>query len=493
VPDVTPASTAIRPTSTQGGEVTKRATTLIAGLLVMGMVATACSEEETTTTTAAPATTAAPTETTAAPTETTAAPTETTAAPTETTAAPGEDLVQWALDYTGGTAGEASGDPIKIGYANSEDFFPENTVGLNAAIAFINAELGGAGGRPLELVPCKIIAAEDGAKCGTELANDPEIALVVTGTILVGNAELYAALNGKKPVIVGNGVAADDFSTPVGQSFTAGSPGVIVGMGGFVASGLPEKPASVAILAQNNAAGQAAADLLFKPVMDKNGIGYTYVGIDDTATAAQVQAALEAVGADEADVLVPLITVQQCINIYDAIKALGINPTVVTTGLCFGTPMTDHLTEVGEAGPVPDGWYFGGYGYSYFDPDYESGMATYVAKIQEYGVPAPGASTLEYTGFAGPSFANMMTIAKFINELGADSLDFASLDGKIRSFTGPMMIQVGPLNCGKLVILGLPIFITPCAAQIGIQQYLDGEWISTADGLNGKPIDVTTI
>jgi hypothetical protein len=156
---------------------------VVAGLLVLGMVGAACSEEETTSTTAAAVeTTAAAAETTAAAVETTAAATETTAAAVETTAAGADELVQWALDYTGGTAGAASGDPITIGYVNSEDYFPENTIGLNAAIEFINNELGGAAGRPLQAVACKISVAEDGAKCGTEMANNPDVAMVLTGT-----------------------------------------------------------------------------------------------------------------------------------------------------------------------------------------------------------------------------------------------------------------------------------------------------------------------
>jgi hypothetical protein len=68
----------------------------------------------------------------------------------------------------------------------------------------------------------------------------------------------------------------------------------------------------------------------------------------------------------------------------------------------------------------------------------------------------------------------------------------ASIDGKIRGFTGPMMLQVGPLNCGKNIILGLPIFVSVCGTQIGIQQFKDGEWISVADGRNGTPIGPST-
>jgi branched-chain amino acid transport system substrate-binding protein len=479
----------------------KRSHQLVAGLLALGLVGAACSETTNeATSSAAPAAepSAAPVADTAAPpAESAAAPAESTPVDTEAppeSAAPADGAAEtdWALAYTGGTAGAAAGDSIKVGYVNQEDFFPENTIGIDAAVKFVNAELGGAGGRPIEIVPCKVAVAEDGAKCGTEMANNPDIVAVITGTILYGNKELYDTLNGKKPVIIGNGVTSDDFTTAAGSAFTAGSPGVIVGMGGFIVQNLPDTK-SVAILASNNPAGQAAADLLFKPVMEKAGIAVTFVGIDDTATAADVQAAMTAVGAESADVVVPIITIQQCINVYDSIKALGIDPVVVTTGLCFGTPMTDHLKEAGEVGSAPDGWYFGNYGYSYFRPDLESGMQTYVTKVQEYGKPAPGATTLEYTGFAGPSFSNIMTLTKFINTLGADKLDFASLDGAIRGFKGPMMNQVGPLNCGKQIILGLPIFVSVCGAQMGVEQIKDGVWSSQTDGLNGKPIDATKV
>ena len=40
------------------------------------------------------------------------------------------------------------------------------------------------------------------------------------------------------------------------------------------------------------------------------------------------------------------------------------------------------------------------------------------------------------------------------------------------------------MACGKN-----PLFPSLCGTQMSIQQYKDGEWISIADGFNGKPID----
>ncbi len=77
-----------------------------------------------------------------------------------------------------------------------------------------------------------------------------------------------------------------------------------------------------------------------------------------------------------------------------------------------------------------------------------------------------------------------MTAVKLLNGLG-DDLSFEAVDAALRGFTGPMMGQVGPIECG------LPPFVASCGHQMGIQQYVDGEWESIADGLNGQPIDVT--
>ena len=77
---------------------------------------------------------------------------------TSTTTATANDpaLNQWAIEYTGGKAAKATGTPFKIGYVNQDAFFPEATIGVNAAVAYANAELNGAGGRPIEIVKCQV-------------------------------------------------------------------------------------------------------------------------------------------------------------------------------------------------------------------------------------------------------------------------------------------------------------------------------------------------
>jgi len=164
---------------------------------------------------------------------------------------------QWAITYTGGKAQKATGSPINIGYVNNDSLFPEATIGVNAAVAYANAELNGADGHVINIKECQATTAADGAKCGAQMANDSSINLVLTGTLLDGNADLYNALNGKKAVIIGNGVTPADFTTKAGEAFVAGAPGVLTGMAKFGVSQF--HPKTVAILANDNAAGHAAA------------------------------------------------------------------------------------------------------------------------------------------------------------------------------------------------------------------------------------------
>jgi branched-chain amino acid transport system substrate-binding protein len=101
-------------------------------VVALGLVAAACAEDSNTSdTTTAPAGTEAPSGTevpsgTGAPSG--------TEAPSGTDAVSEDEVNAWALEYTGGTAGAATGEPIKIGYVNQNETVPEATIGVEAAI-----------------------------------------------------------------------------------------------------------------------------------------------------------------------------------------------------------------------------------------------------------------------------------------------------------------------------------------------------------------------
>jgi hypothetical protein len=298
-----------------------------------------------------------------------------------------------------------------------------------------------------------------------------------------GNAPLLDTLKDKKPVFLPNPVTTPEFLATDAYAFTPGSPGVIQGLSVFAAKYVPEiegkEVKSVAVVYNDNPAGTVAFEALTKPVLAAFGVEVTGVPVADTAGATEMATAIQSSGADTADVFYPLVTIQGCIGIYDALKTLEIETTVVTTGLCFGVPMQDHLKAAGEQGNLPDGWYFGGYGYAYEipgNPEQDAYIDAALAWAKETGVENP-----EYTGFGGPTFGSLITLVKFMNE---GAMDSAAIRASAKAFTGPMWAGVGDFKCG-----GNPTFPSLCGFSMGIQQQQGTEYVSIADGYNGKAIN----
>lgn len=452
----------------------KTSKTLIAGLAVLGLFASACSEDSDSGSSETPATEAPSTDASAG------------------SEAPAGDLlvqqstVDTAVAYTGGPGGAASGDPIKIGYVNQEGgtpAFPEASVGADSATWLINQYLGGVGGRPIELVKCFVTKEEDGQSCAQQMLADDSIQAVLVGAMFNGNAPLLDTLAGKKPVFLPNPVTTPEFLATDAYAFTPGSPGVVQGLAVFAANYIGElegiEVKKVAVVYNDNPAGTVAFNALTKPVLEQLGVEVTGVPVSDTAGATDMAAAIQSSGADTADVFYPLVTIQGCIGIYDALKTLGVDTPVVTTGLCFGIPMQDHLASVGEAGELPDGWYFGGYGYSYEipgNPETDAYIDTALSWAKETGLENP-----EYTGFGGPTFGSLLTMVKFMNEGATDA---EAIRTAAKGFTGPMWAGVGDFKCG-----GNPVFPSLCGFSIGIQQQQGTEYVSIMDGYNGKPLN----
>jgi branched-chain amino acid transport system substrate-binding protein len=391
-----------------------------------------------------------------------------------------------ALSYIGGKSGKASPKltPVRVGFVNEQygnPSFPEAGQGAQLAVTYINKQLGGIKGHPLQLVTCYVASEEDGQTCGTQFLNDPTISLVLTGAMSVGNASLYSVLAGKKPIIVGNGLTISDFTTKGAVTYAPGAPGSILGIAKFITSGGLGTVKSVAVVGTTDPASETSVKLLLAPALQAAGIQVSQIFVAPTAAGADMESAIKAAGAATADVFLPITPVQGCISVYDALKSLNITPTVVTTGLCFGTPLIKHL-----GGTFPNGWYFSDYGVTYFPPLVNDKkvlasrqLALYEQVVKKYN------PRMEYTGFAGPEFGEVMTIAQLYNTLGTGATA-AQLTSATTSFAGPEWAVAGtPVSCGKIS----PIFPTICVGQIGIEQFKNHKWVAIASAYNNKLIN----
>jgi branched-chain amino acid transport system substrate-binding protein len=394
---------------------------------------------------------------------------------------------QYALEYTGGTAGKADKDlpPITIGVVNGQGgavSFPDTTAGMKAAVKYVNRELGGIQGHRVRLAQCFIVTAEDGQKCGTEMVNNEDVDVVLFGASILGNSEFYSVLNGTKPVLVAVGLTDADFLTNLASTFGAGIVGSAKGQMWVIAEELEAE--KVAVILEDSGPGRNAFNVLVKPVLADFGItDVTGVFVPPTAAGPEVQQALLNAGAETADALAILSAPAICIAAFDAYRALDLDIPVATPPTCAGRPMTAHLQDVGVEGVVPDGWYYVSGTNNTYVPVADMGTKIYLNKMAKYG---PEDADIA-GGFAQAGFANVLTVVRFANEIGAENLTPEAFSEKITSFTGPMMMTPGTIECP-----GEPPFASLCGTGVEIEQYKDGKWIPVRDSKKGNPLDVST-
>ena len=86
----------------------------------------------------------------------------------------------------------ATGEPIRLGMVNQENTpvgsFPELSAAAQAAATFVNEQLGGVAGRPIEIDVCNTnFSAEGSTACGQQFA-EAGVPAVLGGIDIFGNA-----------------------------------------------------------------------------------------------------------------------------------------------------------------------------------------------------------------------------------------------------------------------------------------------------------------
>ena len=100
--------------------------------------------------------------------------------------------------YTGGTEGaaDASKSKIVIGWTNQQGGPADRarcaTDGAKLAVKYVNEELGGVDGHPIELASCFTSTTEEqGQSCGQKFANDDSVDVVAVGAMSIGSSTAH--------------------------------------------------------------------------------------------------------------------------------------------------------------------------------------------------------------------------------------------------------------------------------------------------------------
>jgi branched-chain amino acid transport system substrate-binding protein len=354
-------------------------------------------------------------------------------------AAPAAGAVTDYVSYLGASAGRAdpSRSPIAIGWVNGQGGaaqIPEATEAAQAAVRYINAELGGVGGHPLALHTCFIAQAEEeGQKCGQQLLNDKAVSVIAYGAVVTGNQSLEAVVNGQKPIVVGVSAAPAD-STAKNTYLLYGDQTHVLGpWGTYARDTVHARTAAVVYPSQAGANSAAAAA---KQGLQDAGIQVRSVGYDTQAT--DLLGPLTAAGGQSADVVVPMTDAAGCVNLAKALKQIGSTRPVVSSPLCLSPQVAQGL------GDLPVGWIFGIAQVLPSDttaPD----VKAYLAASTRYGLKQADTAN----PFAALGWDSILTIAKLMNTVGADKITSDSLSAALKAFTGPLIMGAPSVRCGR--------------------------------------------
>jgi branched-chain amino acid transport system substrate-binding protein len=403
----------------------------VAALVATVIVATGCGSSKTSGSTPTSATTAAATTQT------------TTTAPSSAAGSGGAGAksVTDYLSYVDGKAGAANQSlpPVTIGFVNqqggSQSIGPLATTGAQIAVKYINSELGGIGGHPLVLKTCFIRSAEEeGTTCGQQFLANKSISVIDEGAVAIGDQSFQSTIGSAKPVLVGVAVTPIDGAKKTNVVLFGDATHVLGPFGTYARDVVHAKTAA---LVYPNIAGITVGATAIADSLQKVGVNVKKVGYDESQT--DLIGPLTSAGATSADLVIPYSDSSGCVNLAKGLKQLGITDTkkILSAPLCL-----NGLVAAGLGGDFPI-WTYAIASSLFGDPT-DPGMPAYMKVMAKYGTPAVAPDPWVIV-----TFGQILTTARFLNQLGASNITPTAVLDKAKAFTGPVALGAPALQCGK--------------------------------------------
>lgn len=227
---------------------------------------------------------------------------------------------------------KATGTPIKIGTINQDTgaagAFPELTAADRTAIDFINQELGGVDGRPLELVTCDTQFSPDLSQACAQQMVAQDVDAVVGGIDVWGTGITTLENNGF-PYIGGIPVSFEAARSPVSFQFSGGIWGAVLGHGEYALRKYGAK--RIAIIAADFGPITDAAKV-GQRALQQRGVETTLISVSPI-NADMVQALNTAVQSDP-DAIIALTADSGCKPTMLTARQLGLKVPMMYTGAC---------------------------------------------------------------------------------------------------------------------------------------------------------------
>jgi len=345
------------------------------------------------------------------------------------------------LSYVGGKSGPADNSlsPVTVGFVNQQGgpvaIGLHATDGAEMAVKYINAELGGVDGHPIQLDTCFIASAEEeGTGCAQKFLANKAVNVIAMGGAVIGVQSFYSTLAGKIPVV--GGVAALPFDGAQQNTVVLFGDAIhVLGPIGTYASTVLHAKTGV-VLYPNNSTDTPGA-LADEAALKAAGVSVKMGPYPPNAT--DLTGVLTATGAASADIVIPNVDAGACVNIAKALLQQGITDAkkIVSPPLCL-----NGQVAAGLGGDFPKWTYL--IASSLFGDATDPGMATYEKVAAKYSTPANAPDPWNIV-----DFGQMLTIDKVLNQVGFASLSPSAILAAAKAFKGPQALGAPSLDCGE--------------------------------------------
>ncbi len=299
-------------------------------------------------------------------------------------------------------------EPVRVGFdSQEEELFSiiEARRAAEAAVAYINAELGGVDGHPLELEVCTSGDGPEGAvACAQQFANDDSIHVMMTSSFSSNEAAEVTVAAGLPLLALAN--LPDDWQRDTEWIFDPGFLGIAQGPVDYAADSLGAE--SIAIICLDDPFFLEACDaaMIFAQEAGMEVQAPTPAGFEQADFVGVVTAS----GAADVDVVFTVIDGSQCAPIADAFTALSVTTTVLTVDTCA-------LEDSVSTGAL-DGWLVFGASALPADP---SGASAEILEGQRI-IDTYGSDEAELYGLAGWGMASTLAVHEALADVGYDNL-----------------------------------------------------------------------
>jgi len=335
--------------------------------------------------------------------------------------------------------------PIRIGMINQEDTplgsYPQLRAAVEAAVAWVNTELGGVDGHPIEFHPCITrFDAEQSRACAVQLRDAGVVALV--GGVDVTSSGSIAVIEQSGLVSIG-GIPAtlEEQRSPDAFYFSGGDAGALAG---FMDHAARRRATRVALLYGQEVESFRVAASDYGAIVGRSlglqvdVVPYSIFTTDFTPVLAQV-------AASGADAVMVLAATTACIPVMQAAAALHPRLPLYLTGACAA----DEI--VGAAGAASRGVTFNAEGPVDGTNVDASIFRDVVARYARE--PAGGAGTVGFRGF--------MNLYALLREVGADHVSAAALIARARAAVDHPSFWGHPYTCDGRQVPGMPALCAP--------------------------------